>query len=73
MHHIRNLELHSVSSVFAALAPDGREDAGSKMALASLLETMWADEFVDERDARFIDDHSAQHPARRYVLGGAAG
>ena len=56
MHHIRDLELHSVSSVFAALAPDGREDAGSKMALASLLETMWADEFVDERDARFIND-----------------
>ncbi|PRC41552.1 nitrite reductase large subunit [Mycobacterium sp. ITM-2017-0098] len=56
MHHIRELELHSVSSVFAALAPDGKEDAGSKMALASLLEMMWADEFVDERDARFIND-----------------
>jgi nitrite reductase (NADH) large subunit len=56
MRHIRELELHSVSSVFAALAPDGQEDANSKMALASLLETMWADEFVDERDARFIND-----------------
>jgi nitrite reductase (NADH) large subunit len=56
MHHIRELELHSVSSVFAALASDGREDANSKMALASLLEMMWADEFVDERDARFIND-----------------
>lgn len=56
MRHIRELELHSVSSVFAALAPDGKEDASSKMALASLLETMWADEFVDERDARFIND-----------------
>ncbi|MCZ8380830.1 nitrite reductase large subunit NirB [Mycobacterium sp. CPCC 205372] len=56
MRHIRELRLHSVSSVFAALAPDGREDAGSKMALASLLETMWADEYVDERDARFIND-----------------
>ncbi|MDA2890452.1 nitrite reductase large subunit NirB [Mycolicibacterium sp. BiH015] len=56
MQHIRDLELHSVSSVFAALAPDGREDAGSKMALASLLDMMWADEFVDERDARFIND-----------------
>jgi nitrite reductase (NADH) large subunit len=53
---IRELALHSVSSVFAALAPDGREDANSKMALASLLETIWADEFVDERDARFIND-----------------
>lgn len=56
MRHIRDLRLHSVSSVFAALAPDGKEDAGSKMALASLLEMMWADEFVDERDARFIND-----------------
>ena len=26
------------------------------MGLASLLEMMWADEFVDERDARFIND-----------------
>ncbi|HJT93925.1 MAG TPA: nitrite reductase large subunit NirB, partial [Mycobacterium sp.] len=56
MQHIRELELHSVSSVFAALAPDGREDANSKMALSSLLEMMWADEFVDEHDARFIND-----------------
>jgi len=56
MTMIRELQLHSVSSVFAALAPDGRHDAGSKMALASLLETMWADEFVDERDARFVND-----------------
>lgn len=56
MRHVRELRLHSVSSVFAALAPDGKPDAGSKMALASLLETMWADEFVDERDARFIND-----------------
>ncbi|TRW79124.1 NAD(P)/FAD-dependent oxidoreductase [Mycolicibacterium sp. 018/SC-01/001] len=56
MHHIRELRLHSVSSVFAALAPEGKPDAGSKMALASLLEMMWADEFVDERDARFIND-----------------
>jgi nitrite reductase (NADH) large subunit len=56
MQLIRELELHSVSSVFAALAPDGREDANSKMALSSLLEMMWADEFVDEQDARFIND-----------------
>jgi nitrite reductase (NADH) large subunit len=53
---IRDLKLHSVSSVFNALAPDGKPDANSKMALASLLEMMWADEFVDERDARFIND-----------------
>jgi nitrite reductase (NADH) large subunit len=56
MRRIRELELHSVSSVFAALAPDGREDAGSKMALASLLHMMWGDEYVDERDSRYIND-----------------
>ncbi|OBL04904.1 nitrite reductase large subunit [Mycobacterium sp. 1245499.0] len=56
MRRIRELELHSVSSVFAALAPEGREDAGSKMALSSLLHMMWGDEFVDERDGRFIND-----------------
>lgn len=56
MNKIRELELHSISSVFAALAPEGREDAGSKMALASLLHMMWGDEFVDERDGRFIND-----------------
>ncbi|MDT5009479.1 MAG: nitrite reductase large subunit, partial [Mycobacterium sp.] len=56
MQLIRELKLHSVSSVFAALAPDGKEDAGSKMALSSLLDMMWADEFVDERDGRFIND-----------------
>jgi nitrite reductase (NADH) large subunit len=56
MSKIRELELHSVSSVFAALAPEGREDAGSKMALASLLHMMWGDEFVEEPDGRFIND-----------------
>ncbi|OBK50389.1 nitrite reductase large subunit NirB [Mycobacterium sp. 1081908.1] len=56
MRLVRELELHSVSSVFAALAPEGREDAGSKMALASLLDMMWGDEFVDERDSRYIND-----------------
>ncbi|MFR9804964.1 nitrite reductase large subunit NirB [Pseudonocardia sp. RS010] len=52
---IREQGLRSVSAVFAALAPDG-EDAGSKMALTSLLRTVWPGEFVDERDARFIND-----------------
>ena len=56
MRLARELELHSVSSVFAALAPNGKEDARSKMALASLLEMMWGDEFVDECDSRFIND-----------------
>ena len=56
MEMVRDLKLYSVSSVFAALATGEHEDANSKMGLASLLEMMWADEFVDERDARFIND-----------------
>jgi nitrite reductase (NADH) large subunit len=56
MRLIRELQLHSVSSVFAALTPDGKPDASSKMGLSSLLEMMWAADFVDESDARFIND-----------------
>jgi nitrite reductase (NADH) large subunit len=56
MRLIREKGLRSVSEVFAALAPDGREDANSKMALSSLLHMMWGDQFVDERDGRFIND-----------------
>jgi nitrite reductase (NADH) large subunit len=51
----REQNLKSVSSVFAALA-GGVEDAPSKPALASLLITLWNNEYVDERDARFIND-----------------
>ncbi|MFI5914883.1 nitrite reductase large subunit NirB [Dactylosporangium sp. NPDC051541] len=53
---IREQGLRSVSAVFAALAPDGAEDARSKMGLASLLRMMWGAEYIDERDARFIND-----------------
>ncbi|MDQ2737403.1 MAG: nitrite reductase large subunit NirB [Actinomycetota bacterium] len=56
MAAIREQGLKSVSAVFAALAPKGQEDAKSKMGLASLLKMMWAGEYVDERDARFIND-----------------
>src|SRR3954454_19567177 len=55
MEAIQALDLRSVSSVFAALAPGG-EDAKSKMGLASLLKMMWGGEYSDERDARFIND-----------------
>ncbi|HKS46417.1 MAG TPA: nitrite reductase large subunit NirB [Amycolatopsis sp.] len=48
--------LKSVSAVFAELARDGREDVKSKMPLASLLKMIWGPEYVDERDARFIND-----------------
>ena len=52
---IQQQQLRSVSAVFEALA-GGVEDAGSKIGLASLLKTLWADEYDDERDARFIND-----------------
>ncbi|MBV9949822.1 MAG: NAD(P)/FAD-dependent oxidoreductase, partial [Myxococcales bacterium] len=52
---VREKGLKSVSSVFAALA-GGKEDAPSKPALASLLSIVWKGEYVDERDARFIND-----------------
>ncbi|MYC06666.1 MAG: NAD(P)/FAD-dependent oxidoreductase [Chloroflexi bacterium] len=47
--------LRSVSAVLSEFA-GGKEDAPSKMGLASLLKTIWADEYEDERDARFIND-----------------
>ena len=56
MAAIREQGLRSVSSVFAALAPGGEEDAKSKMGLTSLLKMMWAGDFVDERDGRFINE-----------------
>ncbi|GGL15460.1 nitrite reductase large subunit NirB [Mangrovihabitans endophyticus] len=56
MRAIREHELTSVSQVFATLAPGGEEDARSKMGLASLLKMMWGARYVDERDARFIND-----------------
>jgi nitrite reductase (NADH) large subunit len=56
MEAIRRRGLRSVSAVFAALAPGGAEDAKSKMGLASLLRMMWGAGYVDERDARFIND-----------------
>jgi nitrite reductase (NADH) large subunit len=56
MARIRELDLRSPSAVFAALAPEGAEDAKSKMGLASLLKMMWGEDYVDEKDARFIND-----------------
>ncbi len=52
---IKVQNLRSVSAVFSALA-DGKEDAGSKVGLASLLKTIWGKDYEDERDARFIND-----------------
>ncbi len=55
VHAIRERHLKSVSAVFNALA-DGRDDPASKPGLASLLRTIWGDEYEDERDARFVND-----------------
>jgi nitrite reductase (NADH) large subunit len=55
VREIRARGLKSVSAVFHELA-GGEEDAGSKMGLASLLRSIWNDEYEDERDARFIND-----------------
>ncbi|HEV8713843.1 MAG TPA: nitrite reductase large subunit NirB, partial [Candidatus Binatia bacterium] len=52
---IKEKGLKSVSAVFRALA-GGKEDAGSKAGLASLLKSLWPGEYEDERDARFIND-----------------
>ena len=52
---IRTQELRSVSAVFEGLV-EGREEAGSKAGLASLLKTIWGKDYEDERDARFIND-----------------
>ncbi|MGH7877944.1 MAG: (2Fe-2S)-binding protein, partial [Candidatus Binataceae bacterium] len=52
---IRAQNLKSVTAVFEALAA-GRDDPASKPGLASLLRTIWREEYDDERDARFIND-----------------
>ncbi|HBF12963.1 MAG TPA: nitrite reductase large subunit, partial [Deltaproteobacteria bacterium] len=52
---IKEKQLKSVSAVFRELG-NGKEDAASKVGLASLLRTTWNEEYEDERDARFIND-----------------
>ncbi|HKY64612.1 MAG TPA: nitrite reductase large subunit NirB, partial [bacterium] len=52
---IKAKNLKSVSEVFRELA-GGKEDADSKVGLASLLRSIWHEEYQDERDARFIND-----------------
>ncbi|MGY1594436.1 nitrite reductase large subunit NirB [Geodermatophilus sp. SYSU D00708] len=53
---VREQDLRSVSAVFAALAPGGKDDAKSKMGLTSLLKTVWGVDFVPEKDGEFIND-----------------
>jgi nitrite reductase (NADH) large subunit len=52
---IQERNLRSVSAVFDLLA-GGKEDAASKPGLASLLKTLWHEEYQDEPDARFINE-----------------
>lgn len=56
MQIIREQGLMTPSEVFATLAPDGDEDAKSKMGLASLLKMMFGEDYVEQKDARFIND-----------------
>lgn len=55
MAAIKEKGLKKVSDVFCELA-SGHEDAASKAGMASLLRSIWAGEYEDERDARFIND-----------------
>jgi nitrite reductase (NADH) large subunit len=56
MAAIRERDLRSVSAVFAALAPGGKDDAKSKMGLTSLLKMIWGVDFLPEKDGEFIND-----------------
>ncbi len=51
---IRKRGLRSVSAVLRELGTG--EDEKSKNGLASLLKSLWNEEYIDERDARFIND-----------------
>ncbi|MCS7270907.1 MAG: nitrite reductase large subunit NirB, partial [Gemmataceae bacterium] len=51
---IRRRGLKSVSAVLRELGQG--EDEKSKNGLASLLKSLWGNEYIDERDARFIND-----------------
>jgi nitrite reductase (NADH) large subunit len=51
---VKQRGLKSVSAVLQELGTG--EDEKSKNGLASMLKSIWADEYIDERDARFIND-----------------
>jgi nitrite reductase (NADH) large subunit len=51
---IRKRGLRSVSAVLRELGKG--EDEKSKNGLASLLKSIWHEEYIDERDARFVND-----------------
>jgi nitrite reductase (NADH) large subunit len=51
---IRRRELKSVSAVLVGLGKG--DDPKTKNGLASLLKSIWNDEYIDERDSRFIND-----------------
>lgn len=54
MAAVRERGLRSVSAVLDAFAE--RDEPAAKIALASMLTVVWKGEYVDERDARFIND-----------------
>jgi nitrite reductase (NADH) large subunit len=51
---VKRRELKSVSAVLRELATG--EDEKSKNGLASMLASIWGKEYIDERDARYIND-----------------
>jgi len=51
---VRKRRLRSVSAVLRELGTG--EDEKSKAGLASMLKSIWGAEYVDERDARFVND-----------------
>lgn len=51
---VKEQGLKSVSAVLGAFAE--KDDPTAKIALASLLTVVWKGEYIDERDARFIND-----------------
>ena len=51
---VRQRGLKSVSAVLRELGTG--EDEKSKMGLASMLKSLWHEQYIDERDARYIND-----------------
>ena len=64
MAAIREQGLRSVSR---SSPPGAGVEDKSKMGLNSLLKMMWADEVIEEQDAKFVND-SGQHPEGRFSV-----
>ncbi len=65
---VRAQNLRSVAEIFAALAPNGEEDAKSKMGLASLLKLIWAPTRPTIARHGSSTTGACQHPEGRHLL-----